>query len=126
LIDHASGWFDQQGGDFESIHNYFHPMEVCLKKRPYILSEYGGYACFLNGHTYSNEIFGYRIYFTTEDFDKAFHHLLEEDISKLCREGLSATVFTQITDVEDEVNGLFTYDRKICKVTPIQLNTELK
>jgi len=124
LIDHASGWFDQECGDFESIHNYFHPMKVALKKRPYILSEYGGYACFVNEHTFSNEIFGYRIYLNSQDLDKAYHQLLEEDIQKLCKEGLSAAVFTQIADVEDEVNGLFTYDRKICKVTPVYLNTE--
>lgn len=124
LIDHASGWFDQECGDFDSIHNYFHPMKVALKKRPYILSEFGGYACYIKDHSYSNQVFGYRIYLTKEDYNEAYHHLLEEDIQKLMEAGLSAAVFTQISDVEDEVNGLFTYDRKICKVTPIHLENQ--
>ena len=123
LVDHASGWFDQKCGDFESIHNYFHPMKSNIKSRPYILSEYGGYACFVTNHTYSNQVFGYRIYLTEEDLNKAYHTLLERDIKALIDMGLSAAVYTQISDVEDEVNGLFTYDRKVCKVTPIELIT---
>lgn len=122
LIDHASGWFNQKCGDFDSIHNYFHPMKSVIKKRPYILSEYGGYACSVKEHTFSDKIFGYRIYLTTGDFNTAVHRLIEEDIQKLIKEGLSASVFTQLSDVEDEINGLFTYDRKICKVTPFLLN----
>lgn len=122
LIDHACGWFDQGCGDFESIHNYFHPFRVRLKKRPVVLSEYAGYACYINGHSFSHQIYGYRIYQSKEEFDNAFHHLLEEDIQKLADNGLSAAVFTQLSDVEDEVNGLLTYDRKICKATPVKIN----
>lgn len=121
LIDHASGWFDQGCGDFESIHNYFHPMRAVIKNRPVILSEYGGYACYINNHSFSHEIYGYRIYRTKEEFNRAYHHLLEDDIKELAHSGLSAAVFTQLSDVEDEVNGLLTYDRKICKVTGVNL-----
>jgi hypothetical protein len=124
LIDHASGWFDQGCGDFESIHNYFHPMRAEVKHRPYILSEYGGYACYINQHSFSRQVFGYRIYITKEEYDKAYHRLLEEDIKQLWDSGLSAAVFTQLSDVEDEVNGLLTYDRKVCKVTPVNLLSE--
>lgn len=119
LIDHASGWFDQGCGDFESIHNYFHPMRTAVKKRPVVLSEYGGYACYINLHSFSHQIYGYRIYRSKEDFNQAYHNLLERDIKNLIHGGLSAAVFTQLTDVEDEVNGLLTYDRRICKVTPL-------
>jgi hypothetical protein len=125
LIDHASGWFDQGCGDFESIHNYFHPMRAAVKNRPYILSEYGGYACYMKDHSFSGEVYGYRIYKTAEEYNKAYHHLLEQDIKKLIAEGLSAAVFTQLTDVEDEVNGLFTYDRRICKATAVTIPTEI-
>lgn len=121
LVDHASGWFDQECGDFESIHNYFHPMRVAMKKRAIIISEYGGYACYINKHSYSHQIYGYRIYKNEQDFDKAYHHLLEEEIKGLIKVGLSAAVFTQLTDVEDEVNGLLTYDRKVCKVTAVNI-----
>jgi Beta-galactosidase/beta-glucuronidase len=125
LVDHASGWFDQTCGDFESIHNYFHPMRAAVKKRPFILSEYGGYACYLQKHSFSDQIYGYRIYVTTEELNKAYHHLLERDIRDLIDTGLSAGVYTQLSDVEDEVNGLLTYDRKICKVTPVKVPEKL-
>jgi hypothetical protein len=117
LIDHASGWYDQQGGDFDSIHNYFHPLSLTMKKRAAILSEFGGYACYIKDHAYSWQIYGYRIYLTKEEFEEAFRRLLDEDILKLKEAGLSAAVYTQLTDVEDEVNGLLTYDRRVCKIT---------
>lgn len=120
LIDHASGWFDQKGGDFKSIHNYFHPFRVTPDKRPVVLSEFGGYACYIQGHSYSSQIYGYRIYPSKEELEKAFQGLYRTDIKKLISMGLSAAVYTQLSDVEDEVNGLFTYDRKICKVTSIE------
>lgn len=120
LIDHASGWFDQKCGDFESIHNYFHPMKTTPGKRPVILSEYGGYACHITEHSFSPQIYGYRIYRTIQELDQAYHELLEHDIRELAEAGLSAAVYTQLSDVEDEVNGLITYDRKVCKVTPVK------
>lgn len=120
LIDHASGWYDQGIGDFESIHNYFHPLKAAYRKRAVIFSEIGGYACYIPEHSYSWQVYGYRIYITKEAFDEAFHKLYEEEINSLKEKGLSAVVYTQISDVEDEVNGLFTYDRKICKVTALE------
>jgi len=122
LIDHASGWYDQGIGDFESVHNYFHPLKVVHKKRAVVFSEIGGYACYILEHSYSLQLYGYRIYVTRESFDEAFHKLYKNEIKVLRKKGLSAVVYTQLSDIEDEVNGLFTYDRKICKVT--SLNTE--
>ncbi len=120
LVDHASGWFDQGCGDFKSDHNYFHTLRVRKEKRPYVLSEFGGYACHIPEHTFSIMVFGYRIFFTAEALDDAYHKLMEKEIGKLVQNGLSACVYTQLSDVEDEINGLMTYDRKICKVTPIK------
>ncbi len=120
LIDHASGWYDQGGGDFDSIHNYFHPLSLTLKKQAAVLSEFGGYACYIPEHSYSYRIYGYRIYITKEELDQAIHKLLGEDFSVLRKKGLLAAVYTQLSDVEDEVNGLLTYDRRICKVTPLE------
>jgi hypothetical protein len=122
LIDHASGWFDQGIGDFESVHNYFHPLKVKYRKRAVIFSEIGGYACFIAGHTFSWRVYGYKIYLTKEDFDKAYQQLYREELARLKEQGLSAVVYTQLSDVEDEVNGLLTYDRKVCKVTPLESN----
>ncbi len=121
LVDHASGWYDQDCGDFNSIHNYFHPFKVTLEKRPYILSEFGGYACYTMEHSYSLQIYGYRIYLTKEELNNAYQNLMERDIKELISAGLSASVYTQLSDVEDEINGLLTYDRKICKVSPVKL-----
>jgi beta-galactosidase/beta-glucuronidase len=122
LVDHASGWFDQGIGDFESIHNYFHPLSVSHKTRPVIFSEFGGFACYIQNHSYSLQIYGYRIYLSKEDLNQAYQKLYEDEIKKLRSIGLSAVVYTQLADVEDEVNGLFTYDRKECKVTELKLS----
>lgn len=120
LIDHASGWFDQGIGDFESIHNYFHPLTVKHKDRAVIFSEIGGYACYMPEHSFSWKVYGYKIFLTKEDFNSAYQKLYRIELSKLVQQGLSAVVYTQLSDVEDEVNGLFTYDRKICKVSPLE------
>lgn len=119
LIDHASGWFDQKAGDFKSSHNYFHPLKIKPEKRPVVLSEFGGYACYIPEHSYSWQIYGYRIYLTTKDLNHAYQKLMVEEMENLKKKGLAAAVYTQLSDVEDEVNGLLTYDRKICKVKPI-------
>ncbi|HHV10583.1 MAG TPA: glycoside hydrolase family 2 [Clostridiales bacterium] len=121
LVDHASGWYDQKCGDFTSIHNYFSQLTVKAGHRPFVLSEFGGYACYILGHSYSLLVFGYRIYLTKEELDEAYHTSMEEGVKQLIEKGLSAAVYTQLSDVEDEVNGLLTYDRKVCKVTPIHL-----
>ncbi|MBH1939397.1 glycoside hydrolase family 2 [Mobilitalea sibirica] len=122
LVDHASGWYDQRGGDFKSIHNYFHKLKVTPEKRAVILSEFGGYACYIPEHSYSWRIYGYRIYRTKEELDEAYQNLMRKEIACLRKKGLSAIVYTQLSDVEDEVNGLFTYDRKVCKVSRIEIN----
>ena len=119
LVDHASGWYDQKCGDFKSIHNYFHKLKIKSEKRPTVLSEFGGFACYIKEHSYSWKIYGYRIYMNEEDLNKDFQKMFAQDIAELKKKGLCAAVYTQLSDVEDEVNGLFTYDRKICKVKPL-------
>jgi len=116
LVDHASGWFDQGCGDFVSIHNYFHPLKIKAHNRyPTVLSEYGGYAYYVKEHSYSLQLYGYRLYLSRQDFIRAYREL-EERINSLIDKGLAAAVYTQLSDVEDEVNGLLTYDREICKL----------
>lgn len=115
LVDHASGWFDQGGGDVKSVHNYFRPLRVKKDRRPFVISEYGGYSLQVWGHIYSQAVYGYRSFRTQREFTEAFK-VLQRKIYALEREGLSAAVYTQVSDVEEENNGLYTYDRKVCKV----------
>lgn len=116
-VDHASGWFDQKGGDFKSIHNYFRKLKVKHdKKRAFVISEYGGFACRIEGHSSVEQIFGYKKYETREALTAAFNQLLREQLIPLIQRGLSGAVYTQLSDVEEEVNGLVTYDRKVIKI----------
>ncbi len=119
LIDSASGWFDQNCGDFVSVHNYFRPLKVSVKKwenRAFFLSEYGGFACHLKGHTSVERVFGYKRYEQLADFQKAYRELIENSLIPLKKQGLSGAVYTQLADVEEEVNGLLTYDRRVNKL----------
>lgn len=115
-VDHASGWFDQKGGDFKSIHNYFRKLGVVNGSRACAISEYGGYACHVKDHSSVERVFGYRKFDTLPEFARAFRRLMEREVFPLVGKGLSAAVYTQVSDVEEEVNGLLTYDRKICKL----------
>lgn len=116
-VDHASGWFDQKAGDFRSIHNYFRPLQVKLDDtRAFAISEYGGYACHIPNHSSVDRIYGYRKYNTPQDTENAVRQLLKEQLFPLIEQGLSAAVYTQLSDVEEEVNGLVTYDRKVVKI----------
>lgn len=119
LIDQASGWYDQKGGDIKSIHNYFHPLEYKKDKhnRAVVLSEFGGYACYIKNHSYSPFVYGYRIYTDPKALEEALQKLYREDIQRMKEEGLAGAIYTQLSDIEDEVNGLFTYDRKVCKIS---------
>ena len=116
-VDHASGWFDQKAGDFNSVHNYFRKLKVEKdEKRAFVISEYGGYACHISGHSSVERIFGYKKFDTLEDLSNAYHELYEGQVLPLIEKGLSGVVYTQLSDVEEEVNGLATYDRKVVKI----------
>ena len=119
-IDHASGWHDQGGGDLKSVHVYFVPFK--LRKgwlrdgRAVVLSEYGGYSLRVPGHTFNEKEFGYRRFKAPEALRQAYEKLHRRQIEPAVAQGLAATVYTQLTDVEDEVNGLLTYDRRVVKI----------
>lgn len=118
-VDHASGWFDQKGGDFRSVHNYFRSLKVEHDpKRAFVISEYGGYACHVKGHSSVERIFGYKKYDTIGEMSDAYYKMINEQLLPLVEKGLSGAVYTQLSDVEEEVNGLVTYDRKVVKLLP--------
>ena len=112
-VDHASGWFDQGGGDVRSVHNYFRPLTVEPDRRAFVLSEYGGADCSIPGHSMSEEEYGYQK-LGEEEFPHTFRKLMEQ-IHALAEQGLAGAVYTQTSDIEEETNGLLTYDRKVRK-----------
>ncbi len=118
-IDHASGWYDQGGGDIKSIHWYFRPYhhkQPPQEQRPICLTEYGGYNCAIPGHCWGEGAeFGYKKITDPAEFNRAFQKLMEEQILPAKEMGLAAAIYTQVSDVEGERNGLLTYDRKVCK-----------
>ena len=117
-VDSASGWFDQKCGDFISMHHYFGPMPWKTDgKRAVVLSEFGGYALHIDGHSAVDKVYGYRIFKTEEDLESAVRELIRER-ENLEKDGLCAYVYTQWSDIEEEVNGVFTYDREVRKIKP--------
>lgn len=117
VVDSTSGWHDRGVTDVISKHIYFTPIKVKAGAKPYVLSEFGGFSHRVNGHTFNNKMFGYKIYNSPESLAKAYKKTFEKVIIPQISKGLSATVYTQLTDVEDELNGLLTYDRKVVKIS---------
>ena len=119
-VDHASGWYDQGGGDLASRHVYFRPYRLSRADaedpRAAVLSEYGGYSYRVPGHLWSDEEFGYRKFAEQASFERAFLRLQQAEVGAAVDDGLTAFVYTQLADVEDETNGLMTYDRRVLKI----------
>lgn len=116
IVDSASGWHDRGQTDVISKHIYFTPIKVHSGNKPWCLTEFGGLSTKVKGHTFNNKMFGYKIFNSKQGLTKAYKNLFEKTIIPQIKDGLSATVYTQVTDVEDELNGLFTYDRKVQKI----------
>lgn len=117
LIDHASGWVDQGFGDFRSLHIYWRPVRLPKDARCIALTEFGGYSLPVEGHYAKNKkAFGYKFLKNKEELEVGLKRLYERDIIGNIEKGLSAAIYTQVSDVEDEINGLLTYDRKVEKV----------
>lgn len=114
-IDAASGWFHEDCGDVFSEHIYFDELRVVDSDKPYVISEYGGYSLKVGNHVKRDAVYGYRRYSDAKDLQDAFDAAMEK-IQSLKEQGLSGAVFTQATDIEDELNGLITYDRKVQKI----------
>ncbi len=118
LVDSASGWHDQGCGDFLSIHDYFFPYTTKLDKydRAVILSEFGGYSFVEEGHAEIKKVYGYKIFkdkvLMNEKLLTLFRDMVLENIPR----GLCGAIYTQLSDVEDECNGLISMDREVVKV----------
>ena len=122
LIDSCSGWHDQgkKKTTMRSMHTYYTPLRAPRDPRPVVLSEFGGYSKKTNGHVYSDKEFGYKIFQTDEQLHAALKKLYLKKLKPLIKKGLCAAVYTQVSDVEEEINGLVTYDRKVVKI-PVKM-----
>lgn len=119
LYDHASGWHDQGISDVKSLHVYFKavkmPKDKENKNRSVILSEFGGFLLPIEGHMQK----GKKTYRSYKDFDtwlKVYEECINRDVIANIPKGLSAAIYTQLSDVEDELNGFVTFDREVVKV----------
>lgn len=118
-IDSVSGWYDQGKGssDLKSLHLYYQKLKVPKKEpRVIVLSEFGGYSLKTEGHVYDeNRLFGYKILPDKQSLEMEYRSLIEDQLVPLLSRGLSASIYTQVSDVEEEINGIVTYDRKVVK-----------
>ena len=119
----ASGWFKNSDSDVQSEHIYFGSLRMKAQgRRPLLLTEFGGYSCALEGHRFNlDEEYGYQKYRSREEFQGALSKLYRNDILPQIATGLCGAILTQLSDVEDETNGLVTYDRRIVKADPAEM-----
>ena len=117
IIDATSGWFRRKKTDVDSRHIYFTPWSSLKPSdKPLVLSEFGGYACPVEGHLFNTgSAYGYKSCKRLADLQDALDKLYREKVLPAAQRGLCAAILTQISDVEDEINGLLTYDRKVSK-----------
>ncbi len=127
IIDTTSGWFVRSKSDVDSRHVYFKPVKVDKPSdKPIVISEFGGYSYRVDGHLFGSNNYGYSIFENAEDFSDAFLKLYTDELEPLIKKGICALVYTQISDVEDETNGLITYDRKCVKLDVKKTNAVMQ
>lgn len=117
--DATSGWFRKKQSDVQSEHIYFKPIKIKQESpdRPIVLSEFGGYSYKVEGHSYNpHNTYGYKFFSEGDKFREAMTALYTKQVIPAINQGLCAAVLTQVSDVEDETNGLLTYDRQISKL----------
>lgn len=118
VYDSTSGWYHESMSDVLSEHIYFKPITPAgLDGRPWIVSEFGGYSLPVASHVFNDrKAFGYKGFESTDALQAAFEKLYEDQIIGMLKHGLAGAVYTQLSDVEDEINGILTYDRKVLKL----------
>lgn len=122
LMDSTSGWFWQKKNDFDSEHIYFKTIELDVKKRPMFVSECGGYSYVVDGHYFSKyNTYGYGGAENETALTNMITNMYKEMLLPAISKGACGCVYTQLSDVEDEINGLYTYDRQVCKVKKEQM-----
>ena len=118
LVDAVSGWYDQGCGDFKSVHNYFRDFAVWRDRkhgRAFFVSEFGGYVHRVDGHSALDEAYGYEMYDDLDEWRASVRKLIDE-VAALEPRGLVGFIYTQVSDIEEETNGILTYDRRVNKM----------
>ena len=117
FYDATSGWFAQKKSDLDSEHIYFRAEELHAKERPMFLSECGGFSYAVEGHMFNTEkTYGYGACKSSEELTDRIVNMYNVMVIPGIKGGVCGCVYTQVSDVEDEINGMYTYDRKVCKV----------
>ncbi|MEE3409615.1 MAG: glycoside hydrolase family 2, partial [Erysipelotrichaceae bacterium] len=114
VIDSASGWFDMGKSDVLSLHRYNEKYFFGPSDRPVILSECGGFIRQLEET--KKAVWGYGKANSEKELTDKIVEMHEKMILPSIENGLCGYIMTQISDVENELNGLFSYDRQVCKV----------
>ncbi len=128
VFDATSGWFAESLSDVTSDHIYFKRLDMKAREdRPLVLSEFGGYSCKIEDHSFNlSKTYGYGKFEDASRFTDAFERLYKEEVVPMIKRGLCASVYTQVSDVEDETNGLLTYDRQAVKTDPERMRNIAK
>ena len=128
FIDSTSGWFRRKRSDVESLHIYFGPWSrLKPAKKPLILSEFGGHTYAVEGHLFNpDKAYGYKTCKTLEAYQDSVETLYRERILPMIPKGLCGAIYTQVSDVEEEINGVLTYDRQVCKLDAETMQTLAK
>ena len=122
FIASVAGWFKGGDSDVTTEHVYFKPFRPKVSGKPLVLSEFGGYAFMPEGHAFHpNKEYGYRHYKNQQAFVNGIQTLYQNEIIPAVRKGLCAAIYTQVSDIEDETNGLLSFDRKVLKVRPQEM-----
>lgn len=117
FYDATSGWFAQKKSDLDSEHIYFRAEELHAKERPMFLSECGGFSYAVEGHMFNTEkSYGYGACKSVEELTDRIVDMYNIMVIPGIKGGVCGCVYTQVSDVEDEINGMYTYDRQVCKV----------
>jgi beta-galactosidase/beta-glucuronidase len=123
FIDSTSGWFRREKTDVDSRHVYFRKVKLQGDgKKPLVLSEFGGKTFKCEGHVFNpDKSYGYGGCDSLQALQEAVKRLYMDEVLPCVKQGLCAAVYTQVSDVEDEINGLISYDRKVEKLTPEEM-----
>ncbi len=116
-FDTTSGWFAKKKSDFDSRHVYFRTKKLKGKEKPLFLSECGGFSYQIKEHCYSpDKSYGYGTCRSEAELTERIVEMYRKMVLPAIERGLCGCVYTQVSDVEEEINGLYTYDREVCKV----------